>query len=200
MTSTSGDGEQPQDPHGQPQDPYAPPSGSPGEPSGPPAYGQPSYGEQPQYGDQPQYGQPEYGQSQYGQPAYGQPQSGQPPYGQPAYGQPPYGQPPYGQPPYGQPGYPAVGYPPDHPRATTSLVLGILGIVICGIVAPFAWQMGRRTVQEIDASNGQLGGRGAAQAGYVLGVIGTVLLGIGLVLVVLLVGVAIVGGIATSNS
>ena len=72
-----------------------------------------------------------------------------------------------------------MAYAPDHPKATTSLVLGILGIVICGIIAPFAWRMGKRAVDEIDASQGQLGGRGQAQAGYILGVIGTILLGAG---------------------
>jgi len=89
-----------------------------------------------------------------------------------------------------QPQYPPyapqapVQYAPDHPKATTSLVLGILGLVVCGIIAPFAWVMGKRTVSEIDASGGRLGGRGAAQAGYVLGIIGTVLLGLGLLALV----------------
>src|SRR5215212_7161970 len=93
----------------------------------------------------------------------------QPPYGQPQYGQPQYGQPQYGQPEYGQPqGSPPVGYAPDHPKATTSMVLGILGIVLCGLIAPFAWRIGKRTMNEIDASNGQLGGRGTAQAGYIM--------------------------------
>ena len=88
---------------------------------------------------------------------------------------------PYGQ----QPGYTAA-YAPDHPKATTSLVLGILGLVVCGLVAPFAWRIGKRTRDEIDASNGQLGGRGSAQAGYVLGLIGTILLALGLLLLVVL--------------
>jgi hypothetical protein len=79
-------------------------------------------------------------------------------------------------------------------------VLGILGILICGIVAPFAWVVGRRTVREIDASDGRLGGRGSAQAGYVLGVIGTVLLGIGLLLALLLIVLAVAGGIASSTA
>ena len=110
---------------------------------------------------QPPYGQPPSGQ--YGQ--YGQ-------YGQPSYGQPAYGQSPYGQSP--------MGYAPDHPKATTALVLGILGLVVCGVIAPFAWRIGRRTLDEIDGSHGQLGGRGTAQAGYVLGIIGTVVLLLGL--------------------
>ena len=66
----------------------------------------------------------------------------------------------------------------DHPRATIALVLGILGIVTCQVVAPFALVIGRRAVKEIDASNGAIGGRGLAQAGYILGIIGTVLLGL----------------------
>lgn len=67
-------------------------------------------------------------------------------------------------------------YAPDHPQATLSLVLGILGVVACGVVAPFAWVVGRRTLREIDASQGRVGGRTTAQVGYVLGVVGTVLL------------------------
>ncbi len=94
-------------------------------------------------------------------------QQGQPPYAQqPAYGPPPG----YGHAP--------MGYAPDHPRATTALVLGILGVVLCQIVAPFAWSIGKRTMNEIDDSHGAVGGRGAAQAGYILGIVGTVLLAI----------------------
>ena len=165
MTNTPGE---PEDPSNQPPDP-------PGE--------QPGYWQQQaddtQPGQaQPPYGQPPYGQPPYGQPQPGQPQPGQPQPGQPQPGQPVYGQPQYGAPQYGQqPGYP-VAYAPDHPKATTCLVLGILGVVLCQVIAPFAWQMGKRTVSEIDASQGRLGGRGSAQAGYVLGIVGTVLLGL----------------------
>ncbi len=147
----------------QPEDPYRAPSDQPGQPGQPGQQGQPGYWEQQSPGQQPYGGQP---------PAYG----AQPP----GYGAPP---------PYG---YPPMGYAQDHPKATTSLVLGILGIVVCGFIAPFAWRMGKRTDNEIDASQGQFGGRGSAQAGYVLGLIGTILLGIGvLILVVYLVIVII---------
>jgi len=128
----------------------------------------------------------------------------QEPRSEPAPGQPGYWEqqarqtPPPGYPQ--APGYPPQGYAPmapqqyapDHPRATTSLVLGILGVVLCQVVAPFAWVIGKRTVNEIDASGGRMGGRGSAQAGYILGIVGTVLLGLGLIyLVVMLV---ILGG------
>lgn len=101
---------------------------------------------------------------------------------QPYPAAPPPGQTPGYYPPPGQ-----VQYAPDHPKATTSMVMGILGLVVCGFLAPFAWSMGKRTMNEIDASNGTVGGRGAAQAGYIMGIIGTVLLIIGLVVVVLYV-------------
>jgi hypothetical protein len=125
----------------------------------------------------------------YPPPPEGQ-QPGSGPYGQGQ--QPPHGQqPPYGQPGYGQPGY---GYGPrqDHPKAMTSLVLGILGLVICTPIAPFAWRIGKRAVDEIDASGGQWGGRSTAKAGYVLGLIGTILLIIGVLAFVL---VLVVGGL-----
>ncbi|MGW6334821.1 DNA translocase FtsK 4TM domain-containing protein [Nocardia rhamnosiphila] len=75
-------------------------------------------------------------------------------------------------------GYPAYGYPPppDHPQATTVLILGIVGMMFCQVCAPFAWIMGRRTLNEIDASGGTVGGRSNVMVGYILGIIGSVLL------------------------
>lgn len=108
----------------------------------------------------------------------------------------PYDQPAHDQPAYGQPsGYyapPGGGYAPDHPKATTSLVLGILGVVLCQVLAPFAWVIGRRTVKEIDDSHGQLGGRGSAQAGYVMGIIGTILLALALLFVLFMFVVVVI--------
>jgi len=95
-----------------------------------------------------------------------------------------------------------VQYAPDHPKATTSLVLGILGVVLCQVLGPFAWSMGKKTLNEIDASQGRLGGRGAAQAGYILGIVGTVLLALSvlfLVIYVLFMIAVIGGGMATST-
>lgn len=132
-----------------------------------------------------------YGPQHPQQQPYGQPPTGQPPYGQPAYGQAPYGQPAYG--------HPSMGYAPDHPKATTALVLGILGMVVCGLLAPFAWRIGKRTLDEIDGSHGQLGGRGTAQAGYVLGIIGTVLLLLGVLAGLLVMGL-VIAPVIVSNS
>lgn len=102
---------------------------------------------------------------------------------------PPYGAqpPPYGtQPPPNPyqpyaPGYGPTGVPqwaPDHPQATTVLLLGILGLALCQLLAPFAWIKGSRVKKEIDAAGGAYGGRSQVQIGYVLGIVGTALLGI----------------------
>jgi uncharacterized membrane protein YjgN (DUF898 family) len=92
------------------------------------------------------------------------------------------------QPPPGQ-GPPAYGYrppPPNHPQATTVLVLGILGIVVCGLIGPFAWSMGNRVVAEIEASGGAWGGQTEATIGRVLGIVTTVLLLVSLAFIVAL--------------
>ena len=112
---------------------------------------------------------------------------------------PPPPQPPYGNYPPNQYGGPQYGgyAPPDHRQAVLVLVLGIVGLVVCGIAAPVAWVMGNRVVGEIDASNGQLGGRSTANAGRICGIIGTVLLIGGVVLGVLVLFLALIP-IATS--
>ena len=68
----------------------------------------------------------------------------------------------------------------DHPEGTKILILGILGVTICGILAPFAWIVGNRVLREIDQSNGMMtGNRGLVVAGRILGIVGTVLLFVG---------------------
>ncbi|MGH3495889.1 MAG: DUF4190 domain-containing protein [Nocardioidaceae bacterium] len=122
-------------------------------------------------------------------------QPGQPgPYGQPDHtGQPGYPPPPgYG--PQGYLGYPMA--PSDHPRAVTALVLGLLGLLLCQLVSPFAWVIGKRTVDEIDADPRRYAGRGQAQAGYILGIVGTILLAAGLVFLVVVLVIA--AGVTTS--
>ncbi|MCU1646574.1 MAG: hypothetical protein JWN03_6849 [Nocardia sp.] len=80
-------------------------------------------------------------------------------------------------PPYGYQGYPAYGAPrPDHPQATTILVLGILSLVFCQLLGPVAWIMGSKARKEIEYSEGMLGGRGNVMAGYVCGIIATCML------------------------
>jgi hypothetical protein len=96
----------------------------------------------------------------------------------------------YPPPAYGYPGYGPP--PPDHPQTTTVLILGIIGLVFCQFCAPFAWVMGKKALNEIDASGGAIGGRGNVQVGYVLGIIGSVVLIVGLLAAIAYVVLAIV--------
>lgn len=172
----------------------------PGDSTNPPADGQPPspYGQPP--ADNP-YGTPPPQPSPYGPPT-DQPGYGQPPVQQP-YGQPGYPAPPYGGP---QPGYPAPALP-NHPSATTALVLSLIGlgsIALCGglllVLSPFAWRMGATAVREIDAEPGRYGGRDQANAARIMGLVGTVLLALGIIAIVLLVSLAVVSSTVTTTT
>ncbi len=133
-----------------------------------------------------------YGASSYGQPPQGQPYGQAPgqPYGQPQ-GQP-YGQVPgaaYGYPspsPYGY-GQGAGGYgwqnvPLPNGKSVGAMVLGIISMVAVAtcwgsflgiITSPIALGLGLSARRGVD--RGELGGRAQAVAGFVMGIIGTVL-------------------------
>jgi hypothetical protein len=167
-------------------------------------YGQQGYGQGPPHGGGQQYGQqPPYGHDPTlpphgydpNQPPYGY--GGQQPYGydphQAAYA---YGQPPFQQQPYYYPGAPR----PEHPGAVPSLVIGLIALVgglsclgLPFVLGPWAWVKGKRTMDEIDASGGHLGGRGQAQGGMICGIIATGFLALFLLLGVLAGIVALVG-------
>jgi hypothetical protein len=68
-------------------------------------------------------------------------------------------------------------------RGTLILVLGILGLVVCGPLAIAAWVMGSGDLKEIDAGTMDPAGRGTTQAGKICGIIGTILLIVSIVLV-----------------
>ena len=97
-------------------------------------------------------------------------------------------------PPYGYAGAPQQ---PNSGKAVTALVLGILGLVMCGpFTAIPAIVVGRNATREIDESQGRMEGRGMAQAGFILGIIGTVLGGLALLFVIFLF---VVGGVVASG-
>ena len=60
--------------------------------------------------------------------------------------------------------------------AIVSLVLGILGLVSCGIAAPFALVTGFMARKKIANNPNEFGGSGLALAGMIIGAIGTLLL------------------------
>lgn len=87
--------------------------------------------------------------------------------------------PPPSGPSYGSP-YGAA--PREHPQGTLILVLGILGLLCCGILAPVAWIMGNNAISEIDRDPAGYSNRGLVQAGRICGIVGTALWIIGLIL------------------
>lgn len=74
--------------------------------------------------------------------------------------------------------------------ANQVLVMGILGISLCQILGPVAWSMANQELRRIDAGEADPTRRGTVQAGRVLGIVSTVLLGLSVLwmLVVLLAG------------
>lgn len=83
-------------------------------------------------------------------------------------------------------------------RGTLILVLGILGIVVCGPVGVVAWILGNGDLKEMDAGTMDPEGRSLTQAGKICGIIGTILL----ILSILAVGLFflfMVGGAAMSG-
>jgi hypothetical protein len=164
---------------------------------------------------QPGPGQPPPPPPQW--PGYAPPPAGPPPYGAPeppAYGPPPT-QPPYSQNPYLQqppqqpygapvPGYgapvPGYSYAQAHGRATTSMVLGIVALV--GILAtpfccitlpamfcgPFAIWTGSSAKRQIDQNPSGYNNRGQAAAGFIMGIVASVLAVLIIVVIVVFIG------------
>ena len=93
---------------------------------------------------------------------------------------------------------PQEGYP-EQSQAVTVLVLGILSIVICQILGPFAWKMGNDELKAIAERRRSQEGQGMAQAGKICGIVGTVLLGLAFVLLALFLVLLTVGAITTAE-
>lgn len=81
-------------------------------------------------------------------------------------------------------------------RGVLILVFGILGLIICFLFGIAAWVMGNGDLREMDAGMMDPSGRGLTQAGKVLGIVACVLQLAGIVIWVLLVGLAILGAAA----
>ncbi len=89
---------------------------------------------------------------------------------------------------------------PESSQATAALVLGIVGLVLCGgILSPVAWYLGHQEVRAIDAGRRDPMGRQTANAGRILGIIGTVLVGLGILFFVGFLVLAIFGAAVSSS-
>lgn len=84
--------------------------------------------------------------------------------------------------------------PASNNRPTIVLILGILGVVCCGLLAPVAWFMGSAELKSIRAGLSPAAGEGLAKAGMILGIIGSVLLVLSLLWIFFAGGMAILQG------
>ncbi|MFF4614989.1 DUF4190 domain-containing protein [Nonomuraea jabiensis] len=85
------------------------------------------------------------------------------------------------------------GPPPQtHPQGTTILVLGILSLVVCTFIGPFAWSMGNRALREIDESGYYYENRGMVQAGRICGIVSSILMMVTLGFVALMFGLTLI--------
>ncbi|QYJ02660.1 hypothetical protein KUV85_09935 [Nocardioides panacisoli] len=105
------------------------------------------------------------------------------------------------QPPAG-PGGPWGPPPSEHPQATLILVLGVLGITLCQLLGPVALVMGGRARKEIEAAQGTIGGSTQVTVGWALGIAGTIILAITVLVfaaAIVIVGVAGFGTMAATG-
>ncbi|WP_314176985.1 DUF4190 domain-containing protein [Streptomyces winkii] len=159
------------------------PGGPPGAPGGAGAAAGSGAAPGSGYGSSSPYGTSPYGASPYGQPPQGQAHQqyakGSAAYGYPTPGPQPYG---YPGPVPGPGGYGWHGPPLSNGRSVAAMVVGIIGLLATStcwgsflgiILAPVALGLGLSARRACD--RGELGGRGQAVAGFVMGIVGTVL-------------------------
>lgn len=72
--------------------------------------------------------------------------------------------------PYSFPSFPLA------PRSSTVLTLGVLSLVLCTVLGPFAWSMGTEELRRIDSGLTPPHGRSTASAGRICGIVATCLL------------------------
>jgi hypothetical protein len=81
-------------------------------------------------------------------------------------------------------------------RGTLILVLGILGLVICGPLGIAAWIMGNGDLKEMDAGLMDPSGRGLTTGGRICGIIATILMILGVLIMIAIFGLGILGAAA----
>lgn len=81
-------------------------------------------------------------------------------------------------------------------RGTLILVLGILGLVLCGPLGIAAWVMGQGDLKEMDAGLMDPSGRSLTNAGRICGIIATILFALGILIALVLLAFGVLGAMA----
>lgn len=97
---------------------------------------------------------------------------------------------------------------PEASQATTTLILGVVGILggtlgflvpffglisfppviaLLGLLSPVAWYLGRREMKAIDEGRRDPAFRSNAKVGMILGIVGTVIIVIGIAILILII-------------
>jgi hypothetical protein len=84
-------------------------------------------------------------------------------------------------------------------RGTLILVLGILGLVLCGFLGIPAWIMGNSDLREMDAGRMDPSGRGNTNAGRICGMIATILTILGIIAAIVIVGLGVGGAVLSGR-
>ena len=82
-------------------------------------------------------------------------------------------------------------------RGTLVLVLGILSLIVCQPLGIAAWVMGNGDLAAMNAGTMDPSGRSTTEAGRILGIIATVLMALG---VLVILGMLVLGGFAAVAS
>lgn len=85
--------------------------------------------------------------------------------------------------------------PREPGRGGLVLTLGILSLVICALLGPFAWMMGKDDLRKMESGRMDDRDQGITKAGMICGIIGTVILGLS----VLAILFTILGGGAAAS-
>lgn len=76
---------------------------------------------------------------------------------------------------------------PEASQASTALVLSIIGLVCCQVLGIVGWVMGNNELEAIKAGKRNPANEGTANAARIIGIVATVILGIGILLALLAV-------------
>lgn len=90
-------------------------------------------------------------------------------------------------------GFPANQYP-ESSNALLALILSIANFVVCPVLAPIAWVIASKELSAIEAGRRDPTKRDQANAGRILGIIGTVLLALGVVFLFFVIVIAVASG------
>jgi hypothetical protein len=84
-------------------------------------------------------------------------------------------------------------------RGTLILVFGILSLVLCAPLGIVAWVMGNNDLKQMESGAMDPTGRSLTNAGRICGIIGTILLGVGLLVAIAAIALGFAGAVLSHH-